>query len=75
MAGRKPLQEAEFDHRAFDNGRGVPDLLGQIVYQDMSIAEAQQRGLRSRGYKDAYLSGQETRVRFFHEVLNDYLNR
>ncbi len=75
MAGPKPLLEAEFDHRVFDNGRGLPDLQGQIVYQDMSIAEAQQRGLRSRGYKDAYLSGQETRVRFFHEVLNDYLNR
>jgi phenylpropionate dioxygenase-like ring-hydroxylating dioxygenase large terminal subunit len=75
MAGPKPLREAQFDHRAFDSGRGLPDLKGQIVYQDMSISEAQQRGLRSRGYKDAYLAAQETRVRFFHEVLNDYLNR
>lgn len=73
MAGPKPLAEAEFDHRAFDNGAGIPELEGQIVYQDMMLAEGQQRGMYSRGYRDAYLSGQETRVRFFHEVLNDYL--
>ena len=73
MAGVKPLEEAEFDHRAFDNGAGVPELAGQIVYQDMMLAEGQQRGMYSRGYRDAYLSAQETRVRFFHEVLNDYL--
>jgi hypothetical protein len=29
--------------------------------------------VRSRGYRDAHLAAQETRVRFFHEVLNDYL--
>jgi phenylpropionate dioxygenase-like ring-hydroxylating dioxygenase large terminal subunit len=73
MAGRKPLREAEFEHRSFDRGRGIPELEGQIVYQDMSLAEGQQRGLHSRGYDDAYLAGAETRVRFFHEVLNDYL--
>jgi phenylpropionate dioxygenase-like ring-hydroxylating dioxygenase large terminal subunit len=73
MAGPKPLREAEFEHKAFDNGRGVPELEGQIVYQDMMLAENQQRGMHSRGYKDAYLAGQETRVRFFHEVLNDWL--
>ena len=73
MAGQKPCREAEFDHRAFDRGRGIPELAGQIVYQDMSLAEAQQRGLHSRGYDDAYLAGAETRVRFFHEVLNDWL--
>lgn len=73
MAGVKPLAEAEFEHRIFDNGAGIPELEGQIVYQDMMLAHAQQRGMYSRGYRDAYLSGQETRVRFFHEVLNDYL--
>jgi hypothetical protein len=73
MAGPKPLREAEFEHRTFDNGRGVPEIEGQIVYQDMMLAEGQQRGMHSRGYRDAYLTGQETRVRFFHEVLNDYL--
>ena len=73
MAGVQPLREAEFEHRDFDGGRGVPEIEGQIVYQDMQLAEGQQRGLRSRGYTDSYLAGQETRVRFFHEVLNDYL--
>ena len=73
MAGRRPLREAEFQHRPFDNGRGVPDIVGQIVYQDMMLAEGQQRGMRSRGYSDAYLAAQEARVRHFHEVLNDYL--
>jgi phenylpropionate dioxygenase-like ring-hydroxylating dioxygenase large terminal subunit len=73
MAGPRPLREAEFIHRAFDNGRGIPELEGQIVYQDMMLAEGLQRGMQSRGYQDSYLSDQETRVRFFHEVLNDYL--
>ena len=48
-------------------------LAGQIVYQDMELAEGMQAGMHSRGYQDAYLPGQETRIRFFHEVLNDYL--
>lgn len=74
MAGPKPLREAdECDHREFDGGRGIPELAGQIVYQDMELAEGQQAGMHSRGYADAYLSAQETRVRFFHEVLNDYI--
>ncbi len=73
MAGPQPLREAELIRRSFDNGKGVPEIEGQIVYQDMMLAENQQRGMHSRGYSDAYLTGQETRVRFFHEVLNDYL--
>jgi len=73
MAGPQPLREAEQEVRDFDNGRGVPEIDGQIVFQDMMLAEGQQRGMYSRGYTDAYLSAQETRVRFFHEVLNDYL--
>ncbi|GGC17176.1 hypothetical protein GCM10011371_00790 [Novosphingobium marinum] len=74
MAGKKPLKEVETcEHRDFDGGRGVPELAGQIVYQDMELAENMQAGMHSRGYQDAYLSDQETRVRFFHEVLNDWL--
>jgi phenylpropionate dioxygenase-like ring-hydroxylating dioxygenase large terminal subunit len=75
MAGPKPLREAEAcDHRNFDGGRGIPELAGQIVYQDMELAEDMQAGMHSLGYTDAYLSAQETRVRFFHEVLNDWLD-
>lgn len=73
MFGPRPVKEAEFEHRSFDQGRGVPEIEGQIVYQDMLLAEGQQAGMRSKGYQDAYLAAQESRVRFFHEVLNDYL--
>jgi phenylpropionate dioxygenase-like ring-hydroxylating dioxygenase large terminal subunit len=73
MAGMQPLREAEMERRAFDGGSSVPEIAGSIVYQDMMLAEGQQRGMHSRGYGDSYLSAQETRVRFFHEVLNDYL--
>ncbi|MEY4722391.1 MAG: hypothetical protein RIQ46_2116, partial [Pseudomonadota bacterium] len=38
-----------------------------------AVAVSQQLGLRSRGHDDAYLAEQETRVRRFHEVINDYL--
>jgi phenylpropionate dioxygenase-like ring-hydroxylating dioxygenase large terminal subunit len=75
MAGPKPLREVDScEFRDFDRGHGVPELEGQIVYQDMMLAEAQQQGYHSKGYLDAYLSAQETRVRYFHEVLNDYLD-
>ncbi len=73
MAGSQPLREAELLVRDFDGGKGVPEIDGQIVFQDLMLAEGQQRGQHSRGYQDAYLAGQETRVRYFHEVLNDYL--
>lgn len=74
MAGPKPVKEAtECEHRSFDGGKGLPDMVGEIVFQDMELAEGQQRGLRSQGYEDAYLAGQEARVRRWHEVLNDYL--
>jgi phenylpropionate dioxygenase-like ring-hydroxylating dioxygenase large terminal subunit len=70
---RLPVREAPPLRRAFDRGRGVPELHGGVVIQDLMLAEGQQRGVRSQGYRDGYLAGQETRVRFFNEVLNDYL--
>ena len=73
MAGQRPMEEASFIHRDFDDGRGVPEIEDSIVYQDMMLARALQQGMHSAGYKDSNLAGQETRVRFFHEVLNDYL--
>lgn len=74
MAGPQPLKEVQScAHRDFDEGRGIPELEGQIVYQDMELAEGMQAGMHSRGYTDAYMPAQETRVRFFHEVINDYI--
>ncbi len=69
-----PLVEAELERRNFDGGRGVPELAGGVIIQDLHLAEAIQRGFRSRGYREPYLANSETRVRYFHEVLNDYLD-
>jgi phenylpropionate dioxygenase-like ring-hydroxylating dioxygenase large terminal subunit len=49
--------------------------LGPGIIQDVSVWEAQQRGLHSRGYRRDYLSGQERRVRFFHDNIDRYLAR
>ena len=65
------LTEAEFEFREFDGGRGVMDLADQVVFQDWQLTAGQQAGWRSRGYQEPYLAAQETRVRRFHEVLND----
>ena len=43
----------------------VPDVADVFV--------SQQRGLRSRGYRGVYLSHQERRVQFYHQVLDEYL--
>jgi hypothetical protein len=45
----------------------------RVARQEMELAEGQLTGMHSRSYGDAYLSAQETRVRFFHEVINDYI--
>jgi Ring hydroxylating alpha subunit (catalytic domain) len=40
------------------------------IDQGISIWSQQQRGLRSRGYHGGHLSGQESRVRFFHHNID-----
>jgi hypothetical protein len=72
--GMRPLEEAEHESFEYTEGASVEDnILGSFVEQDLSVAVNQQLGFHSRGYTDAVLSGQESRVRRFHEVLNDYL--
>lgn len=66
--GLRPVAPAV--HEVFKQGE---QSLGFVADQDLSIALDQQLGLHSRGYSDAFLSGQEMRVRRYHEVLNDYL--
>ena len=68
-----PLQEAPPLRRSFDGGKGIPELRGGVIEQDLALAEDVQRGLHSRGYQQPCLANSETRVRFFHEVLNDYI--
>ena len=73
ICGPRPLQEAEQEHIEYGAGAEIEDMQGSFLVQDLSVAVGQQLGFHSRGYTDAILSGQESRVRRFHEVLNDYL--
>ncbi len=68
VGGPRPWEEAEAEILTY----GV-DEVGDFIDEDLSVAVHQQKGLRSRGYRDAFLSEQEARVRRFHEVLNDYI--
>ena len=70
--GMRPYEEAAHEASNYGDASGGHHL-GDFIDQDLSVAVAQQEGFRSRGYSDSYLSGQESRVRRFHEVLNDYL--
>lgn len=72
LYGMRPYKEAEFESDSYaDYEADIPQ--GDFLTQDLSLAVTQQRGLRSMGFTDAYLANQETRVRRFHEVINDYL--
>jgi phenylpropionate dioxygenase-like ring-hydroxylating dioxygenase large terminal subunit len=73
ICGPRPLEEAEHEFIPYGSGRPIPDMMDSFLIQDLSVAVGQQEGFHSRGYTDAHLSGQETRVRRFHEVLNDYV--
>ena len=37
------------------------------------LAIAQYAGFRSRGFNGVYLSQQETRIRRYHEIIDDYI--
>ena len=73
ICGPRPLEEATREHITYGSGAEIPDMAGSFLTQDLGIAVGQQRGFHSRGYTDAHLCGQESRVRRFHEVLNDYI--
>ena len=68
VGGLVPFEEAELESLVYGE-----DEVGDFIDQDVSVAVWQQRGLRSEAYEDAHLSEQESRIRRFHEVLNDYL--
>lgn len=48
---------------------------GPGIDQDVSIWSEQQKGLRSRAYAGGHLSGQEGRVRYFHDTIDRWLAR
>ena len=74
ICGQRPMQEAQHEFISYGAGADIPDMQGSFLLQDLGIAVGQQLGFHSRGYSDAILSGQESRVRRFHEVLNDYIS-
>jgi phenylpropionate dioxygenase-like ring-hydroxylating dioxygenase large terminal subunit len=63
-------RDAEVRHEVFEPGE---QSMGLTIDQDMEIFPLQQAGFRSRGYRGAYLAGQESRVGRFHEVIDDYI--
>jgi hypothetical protein len=47
--------------------------LGGGLDEDASVFQSQQQGLRSRGYRGVYLSRQERRIQYYHQVLDEYI--
>ena len=47
--------------------------VGAGIDQDVEVFVKQQLGFRSRGFKGVYLSRQESRVRRYHELIDDYI--
>tara|TARA_B100001146_G_C16182551_1_gene435298 strand:- start:558 stop:1934 length:1377 start_codon:yes stop_codon:yes gene_type:complete len=66
--GPRPLRTAAHEWIVHPEGS-----MGYVTDQDIGMAIGQQKGVKSRGFDDAILTGQETRVRRYHEVLNDYI--
>ncbi len=73
LSGMRPYEEAAHEEGEFSDYEATIDQ-GNFLAQDLNLAVTQQKGLRSMAFEDCYLSEQETRVRRFHEVLNDYLS-
>lgn len=63
-------RDAEPEHQVFDLGE---QSMGKTIDEDIQVFVRQQRGFRSRGYKGVYLSKQESRVRRYHELIDDYI--
>ena len=50
------------------------DSIGPAIEDDVAVFITQQRGVRSRGFTGAYLSGQEMRISRYHERIDDYID-
>ncbi len=60
----------DVEHEVFNYGE---QSLGMLIDQDMGVTTGQQLGFRSRAYTGVYLSGQEARIRRYHEVIDEYI--
>ena len=56
-------------------GKAGDHTMGPTIDQDVAIWDKQQKALHSRGYQRETLSGQERRVRYFHENLDRWLDK
>ena len=63
-------RDAEVEHEVFDVGERT---MGITIDQDLAIMPGQQMSFRSRAYKGSYLCNQESRVRRYHELIDDYI--
>ena len=63
--------EQEVEQTFLDYESGVS--IGPGIEDDVRVFVTQQRGFRSRGFKGVYLSKQETRIRRYHELIDDYI--
>jgi hypothetical protein len=62
-------EEAERTLLEFESGASI----GPAIEDDVRVFVTQQRGFRSRGFKGVYLAKQETRIRRYHELIDDYI--
>jgi phenylpropionate dioxygenase-like ring-hydroxylating dioxygenase large terminal subunit len=51
------------------------DSIGPAIEEDVAVFVTQQRGFRSRGFTGVYLSNQETRIRRYHEMIDEYIEK
>lgn len=63
-------RDAIVEHEFFAAGEKS---MGLTIDQDMGIFPGQQMSMRSRGYKGAYLAGQESRTQRLHVLVDDYI--
>ena len=65
-------RDAVVEHEVFAAGE---QSMGLTIDQDMGIFPGQQLGMRSRGYRGAYLAGQESRTKRLHVLVDEYIGR
>ncbi len=63
-------RDEDVPHQVFELGEMS---MGRTIDQDIEIFPLQQAGFRSRGYDGAYLADQESRVRRYHELIDDFI--
>jgi hypothetical protein len=58
------------EHKHFKHG---DKSIGLVLNQDAANLPGVQKGMHSDGYTGLWLGSQETRVRHFHKVVDDYV--